>query len=412
LAAMDIEVDQAARDRLTTYVDMIGDTLGTAERRASYACYALGLIGDGARKSMEPIAVRNCVEVKKADAAHQRVQHFITDSNWSDCDARVAAARYALAPITKAAVPWAWVIDDTGFLKKGEHSVGVQRQYTGSAGKITNCQIGVSLTIATPQDHVPVDFELYLPESWTDVPARRMEAKIPDDIEFKTKPQLALAMLRRAVAADLPRGTVLADEAYGNSIEFREGCKQLGLSFAVAVRSTTKVWVVDALSRRRGEALEARQLAARLVLDDAFRRITWRHGTEKPLSARFAFVRVVPLADDGREPSKRDRVWLVCEWRDGEEHPAHFHFVTYKRQPFEHIVQLLKERWHTERVYQDLKEEFGLDHFEGRRFRGWHHHISCVLTCYAFIAAERARRFSPQSSAVRQETDDAIGVAA
>jgi SRSO17 transposase len=409
---MDIEIDQAARDRLTSYLDMIGATLGSAERRANYACYALGLIGDGVRKSMEPIAVRDCIEVTKADAAHQRVQHFITDSNWSDRDARVAAARYGLAPIAAAAQVWAWVIDDTGFLKKGEHSVGVQRQYTGSAGKITNCQIGVSLTLATPQDHLPVDFELYLPESWTDVPARREEAKIPDDVEFKTKPQLALAMLRRAVAADLPRGTVLADEAYGNSVEFREGCKQLGLPFALAVRSTTKLWIADALGRRRGDALEARQLGARLALDGAFRRYTWRHGTSQALSARFAFVRAVPLADDGREPSKRDRVWLVCEWRDDEAHPSHFHLLTYRRRPFEHLVQLLKERWHTERVYQDLKEEFGLDHFEGRRFRGWHHHVSCVLTCFAFLAAERARRFSPSGAVVCQETDDAIGIAA
>jgi SRSO17 transposase len=409
---MDIEIDQAARERLTTYLDMIGDVLGTPQRRANFARYALGLIGDGTRKSMEPIAVRDCIDVHRAGAAHQRVQEFITDSAWNDDHVRVAAARYALEPIARAAQVWAWVIDDTGFLKKGDHSVGVQRQYTGSAGKITNCQIGVSLTLATPQDHAPVDMELYLPEVWTDVPARRAEAKIPEDVEFKTKPQLALAMLRRAVAAALPRGTVLADEGYGNSVEFREGCKQLKLDFAVAVRSTTKVWIVDALGRRRGDALEARQLAARLADERAFRRYTWRQGTALPLTARFAFVRVVPVADDGREPRKRDRVWLVCEWRDDEDHPAHFHLLTYRRRPFGHLVQLLKERWHTERVYQDLKEEFGLDHFEGRRFRGWHHHVSCAIACFAFLAAERARRFSPSGAAVRQEADDAIGIAA
>jgi SRSO17 transposase len=412
VAFMDFEIDQAARDRLTNYVDMIGTVLGTPQRRTNFARYALGLIGDGTRKSMEPIAVRDCVDVRKADAAHQRIQEFITDSPWSDYDVRVAAARYALEPIARVAQVWAWVVDDTGFLKKGEHSVGVQRQYTGSAGKITNCQIGVSLTLATPQDHVPVDFELYLPESWTDVPARRMEAKIPEDIEFKTKPQLAIEMLRRAVANDLPRGTVLADEGYGNSVEFREACKQLKLNFAVAVRSTTKIWTVDALGRRRGDALEARQLAARLVQEDAFRRYTWRQGTAHPLTARFAFVRAVPVADDGCEPRKRDRVWLVCEWRDDEAQPMHFHLLTYRRRPFEHLIQLLKERWHTERVYQDLKEEFGLDHFEGRRFRGWHHHVSCAIACFAFLAAERARRFSPSGATVRQEADDAFGVAA
>lgn len=409
---MDIEIDRPAQDRLTNYLDMIGEVLGTPNRRENFARYALGLIGDGSRKSMEPIAVRDCVEVRKADAAHQQIQHFITDGKWGDHDVRLAATRYALEPMTQMAQIWAWVVDDTGFLKKGDHSVGVQRQYTGSAGKITNCQVGTSLTLATPHDHLPIDFELYLPECWTDVPARREEARIPDDVEFKTKPQLALDMIRRAVKADLPRGTVLADEGYGNSVEFREGCRKLGLDFAVAIRSTTKVWVVDAIGRRNGDKIEARKLAAQLAADGIFRRYTWRHGTSEQLTARFAFLRVVPVADDGREPRRRDRVWLVCEWRDDEDQPAHFHFVTYKRMPFGHMVQLLKERWHTERVYQDLKDELGLDHFEGRRFQGWHHHVSCAIACFAFLAAERARRFPPWAATSPEEADDAIVVAA
>lgn len=407
-----MEIDADARARLTDYLDAIGDVLGTPQRRGNFACYALGLIGDGTRKSMEPVAVRNCTDVEKADAAHQRLHHFITDSTWNDQEVRLAGARYGVAAIAKCAQIYAWIVDDTGFLKKGDHSVGVQRQYTGSAGKITNCQIGVSLTLATPQDHLPVDFDLYLPESWTDAPHRRAEAKIPDDIEFRSKPQIAIAMLRRAVAANLPRGTVLADETYGNSAEFRGACRELALPFAVAVRSISKVWVVDALGRRRGDAVEAHHLATKLANEGSFRRYTWRHGTSQLLSARFAFIRVVPFSDDGVEPRKRDRVWLVCEWRDGEDRPAHFHFVTYQRRPFEHFVRLLKERWHTERVYQDLKEELGLDHFEGRRYRGWHHHVSCVLACYAFLAAERARRFPPSRTAIGEETDDSIGVAA
>jgi len=150
--------------------------------------------------------------------------------------------------MTQVAQIWTWIVDDTGFLKKGTHSVGVQRQYTGTAGKVTNCQIGVSLTLATPQDHLPVDFELYLPESWAQDAARRAEARIPDQVTFKTKPQLALDMLRRAVDADLPRGAVVAGEGYGTSAEFRRGCHRLGLDFAVAVSATTRVWVVDAAS--------------------------------------------------------------------------------------------------------------------------------------------------------------------
>jgi SRSO17 transposase len=359
---------------------------------------------------MEAIATRHVPDPAKADAAHQRVQHFITDSRWDDHAVRLHAARYALAAMTQVASVWAWIVDDTGFLKKGRHSVGVQRQYTGTAGKITNCQVGVSLTLATPQDHVPVDFELYLPDSWANDPGRRAEARIPDHVGFKTKPQLALDMLRRAVQADLPRGTVLADETYGNSSQFRDGVRKLKLDFAAAINATTTVWVVDALGRRNGSALSVSAFAENAAARGHFRRISWREGTQETLSARFAFARVVPVRDDGRDPRRRERLWLVCEWRDGEDRPAHFYFATYRRAPYGLIVHQLKERWRTERVYQDLKGELGLDHFEGRRFGGWHHHVSVALACFAFVAAERARRFPP--SAVRAQEDGAFAVAA
>jgi SRSO17 transposase len=408
VTVVDIEIDGASEQRLRDYLDGIGDILGTPQRRANFARYAFGLIGDGDRKSMEPIVARAGASVSHMDAAHQRMQEFITNSGWDDHAVRLAAARHALEPMTKTAVAWAWIVDDTGFLKQGKHSVGVQRQYTGSAGKVTNCQIGVSLSIATPQDHVAVDFELYLPTCWANDAARRAEARIPDDVVFKTKPQLALAMLRRAVKAKLPRGTVLADEGYGGSPEFREGCRKLGLDFAVTVPSTTRVWTVDALGRRSGDPLEARRLAQGLAAAGAFRKYTWREGTAAPLHARFAFVRVVPAADDGREPRRRDRVWLVCEWRDGDDAPCHFHLATYKRMPFVQLVQLIKERWRTERVYQDMKGELGLDHFEGRRFRGWHHHVSVALACYAFLVAERARRFPPSGDTAQEHHPIAI----
>lgn len=406
---MDIE-DAAAETRLRTYFDQIGDVLGNDGRRSSFAQYAAGLLGEAERKSMEAIATRHVPDPAKADAAHQRVQHFITDSRWDDHAVRLTATRYALATMTQVASVWAWIIDDTGFLKKGRHSVGVQRQYTGTAGKITNCQVGVSLTLATPQDHVPADFELYLPTCWTNDPKRRAEARIPDHIGFKTKPQLALDMLRRAVKADLPRGTVLADETYGNSSEFRDGVRKLKLDFAAAINATTTVWVVDALGRRNGGAVSVAAFAQSAAERGQFRRLSWREGTQETLSARFAFARVVPVRDDGREPRHRERLWLVCEWRDGEERPAHFHFATYRRVPYGFLVHLLKERWRTERVYQDLKGELGLDHFEGRRFPGWHHHVSVALACFAYVAAERARRFPP--SAVHTQEAGALAVAA
>src|ERR1700760_4720650 len=257
-------MNAAAQQRLSEYFDCIGAVLGRKGRRASFALYAEGVLGDGERKSVEPIAARACADPARADAVHQRLLHFMVDSRWSDRDVRREAARYALAAITAREPVEVWIVDDTGFLKQGTHSVGVQRQYTGSAGKIANCQIGVSLSIATPQDHVAVDFELYLPASWPRYSTPRTEARIPPEIGFQTKSQLALSMLRRAVAADLPRGTVLADETYGNA-EFREGCRRLGLDFAVAISATTQAWVVDAAGRRHGNALPARELAARLA---------------------------------------------------------------------------------------------------------------------------------------------------
>ena len=408
VASVDINIDHATEQRLRDYLDDIGGILGSPPRRDNFARYALGLIGDGDRKSMEPIAARAGVSVAHMDAAHQSLQQFITDSAWDDHAVRLHAARYALDAMTRVATAWAWIVDDTGFLKQGKHSVGVQRQYTGSAGKITNCQVGVSLSIATPQDHVAVDFALYLPTSWADDPARRAEGRIPDDVRFKTKPQLALDMLRRAVKADLPRGTVLADEGYGVSSEFREGCRKLGLDFAVAVSSTTRVWAVDALGRRHGDPIAVAKVARRLAEQGTFRKYTWREGTAEPLHARFAFLRVVPAADDGREPRRRERVWLVCEWRDDDDEPSHFHFATYKRMPFVQLVHLLKERWRTERVYQDMKGELGLDHFEGRRFRGWHHHVTIAIATYAFLVAERARRFPPSAFATSRHGADAV----
>jgi SRSO17 transposase len=187
---MDTLLDIDGQRRLVAYLTQIGDVLHFVKRRASFATYALGLLGDGERKSVEPIAARACPDPSETDAAHQRLLHFLSDSDWSDRDVRRIAADYAISEMTARAPIDSWIIDDTGWLKQGKHSVGVQRQYTGSAGKITNCQIGVSLTLSNRFDHVPVDFELYLPVSWTEDAVRRREARIPEAIQFRTKPQL------------------------------------------------------------------------------------------------------------------------------------------------------------------------------------------------------------------------------
>jgi len=387
-----IFMDRAGVRRIESYFARIGEVLGNAKRRSSFAVYAMGLLGNAERKSVEPMAALICHDPSKMDAAHQRLLHFVSDARWSDREVRRVAARYALDAMTQREPIEAWILDDTGFLKQGTHSVGVQRQYTGSAGKVTNCQIGVSLSLATRTEQLPVDFELYLPESWTDDPARRREARIPDTVLFQTKPQLGLAMIKRAIDDGLPRGVVLADTSYGSSSDFRQQLRELGFDYAVAVDPKTTVRLLDAQSHCRGDPVSVRELALQIHARGGFRRCTWRAGTKQDLSARFALRRAVPAG----AKAERDQQWLLIEWRDGESEPANYFLATLpaditKRQ----LIRLVMQRWRTERVYEDLKGELGLDHFEGRRFRGWHHHVSVALCCYAFIVAERVQRFPP-----------------
>ena len=404
-------MNAAAQRRLSDYFDRIGALLGRKGRRESFALYAEGVFGDGERKSIEPIAARACADPARADAEHQRLLHFALDAPWSDDAIRREAASYALDAMTAHEPVDSWIIDDTGFLKQGKHSVGVQRQYTGSAGKTTNCQIGVSLTVATRTEQVPIDFALYLPESWTETPARRREARIPDDVQFATKTELALRMLQRAVDNGVPPGIVLADQAYGSAREFRKGVREMGLHYGVAVDNRTVVMVFDKLGRRGDEIVSIIDLAHRIEAQGGFRRCTWRQGTQDALSARFALRRVVPAYDGAHGIEKREAVWLLIEWRDNEDEPANSFLCSLPgRLTKKQLVRRVMQRWRIERTYQDLKDELGLDHYEGRRFPGWHHHVSVVLCCYAFVIAERVRHFPP--SARRPLEDHAQSLAA
>jgi SRSO17 transposase len=400
-------MNSAAEQRLEGYFDSIGEVLDNKAQRTSFAIYAMGLLGDAERKSIEPIACRLCTDPKDADAAHQRLLHFATDAKWSDHEVRREAAKYAVAAMTEREPIEVSIVDDTGFLKQGKHSVGVQRQYTGSAGKITNCQIGVSLSVATSTEHVPIDFDLYLPKCWTEDAKRRHEARIPEDVTFKTKLELALDMIRRAIADGIPLGVLLGDSAYGTSAEFRREVRALGLHYALGVDPKTTVWCLNKRAHPVGETISVRELAERIHRQNGFRRCTWRKGTKEDLSAKFAVRRVgaVNYAGDA-EP-----LWLIIEWRDGESEPANYFFSSLsERFTKKQLIRIAMQRWRTERVYEDLKGELGLDHFEGRRYSGWHHHVSVALCCYAFIVAERVRRFSPSSR--RPMEDDSQSLAA
>lgn len=404
--------DDAGERRLLRYFAEIGGVLRHKTKREVFAQYALGLLSDLERKSVEPMAAHLCAESNEADAMHQRLLHFQSTAVWDDQAVRLCAARYAVKAMSKQDRVRAWIIDDTGFLKQGSHSVGVQRQYTGSAGKITNCQIGVSLTLATAMAHVPVDFELYLPQMWTSDPTRRREGKIPDEVVFKTKIELALEMITRAASAELPGQVVLADAAYGDSKDFRATVRLLGFDYAVGISSSTLVRIVDKQRQPTGVATSAKKLAS-VLPSSAFRRVTWRQGTSARLTARFAFFRVTPSADG----ADADVQWLIIEWRDGEQAPEHFALTSLGvdgKMTRKQIVRLFKERYRTEKAYEEMKGELGLDHFEGRSFRGWHHHVSIVLCCYAFIVAERARYGLPHLhvTRMRQAVPDTFPLAA
>jgi SRSO17 transposase len=271
--------------------------------------------------------------------------------------------------------------------------VGVQRQYTGSAGKIANCQLGVSLTLATATAHCLADMDLYLPRRWTEDPARRAEAKIPDDVVFQTKPELALEMLRQAQQDGLPLGTVLTDSGFGNLASFRTEVRKLGLPYAVGVHSDTKVYGVDDRGLVHPPTIPVKQWAQGLK-PSQFRRFTWREGTQQKLWSYFAFRRVIAAQDPKEEP-----VWLVMEWLPHEAGPTKFYLCTGPRKIVKKkMVRLLKERYRTEQVYEEGKGELGLDHYEGRRYGGWHHHVSVVIACFAFVVAERVRAFPPSAT--------------
>lgn len=394
------EISTAAR--LEEFFGRIDRHLKDTRKRESFAMYASGILAEGERKSAEPMAARACADPEEVRHVHDKLLHFLARSVWDDRAVRLEAARYAMAEIQRREPITAWIVDDTGFLKQGNSSVGVQRQYTGSAGKITNCQIGVSLAVASSTEHLPLDFELYLPECWANDARRRAQARIPDEVTFKTKLELALDMIERAAKAGVPGEMILADAAYGDSSEFRNGVRKLGFDFAMGVQSTLRVVRLDNRDRINEKPETVAELVQRLGRK-AFRKLTWREGTGKKLSSRFCFVRVKTTHDDGIALADREPLWLVAEWLDGEDKPSKFLLTTLaRRMSRKQIVRICKERWRTERMYEDLKGELGLDHFEGRSFPGWHHHVSVVLCCFAFVVAERVRAFPPSASRARR----------
>ena len=310
----------------------------------------------------------------------------------------------------------AWIIDDTGFPKKGKHSVGVTRQYCGQVGKQDNCRVAVSVSVATWSSSLPIACRLYLPKDWTEDAERREKAEVPREIEFQTKPEIALDQIRAAVAAQVSRGVVLADAAYGVNTEFRQELSNLELQYVVGVQGSMTVWEPGKeplpakpqgkmgrpprLLQRSPDhqPVSVKQLAMSLP-PAAFQQVTWREGTERKLQSRFAAIRVRPAHRDYEKAEPRAEEWLLIEWPKGETEPTKYWLSTLPpKTKLKDLVKMAKHRWIIERDYQELKQELGLGHFEGRNWRGFHHHATLCIAAYGFLVAGRSR-FSPSARA-------------
>lgn len=386
--------DEAAQERMEEYVEGIGDILSNKKRRVSFAAYFQGLLGDCERKSVEPIAARAAASPEETRAMTERLLHFVGDSEWDDQRVRQYGVRYALRAMTEQESVDSWILDDTGMLKQGKESPGVQRQYTGSAGKRANCQIATSLTLCTRTSELAVDMDLYMPADWLADPERCRRARVPIELGFRPKWKIGLDLIERAIEADLPKGVVLADSAYGDVGALRKRIRELGMDYALDVKKHTRVRLVGA----DGSVSDVMNVetAAEVLGRRTFRKVVWRVGTRRELTGYFAKVRVLVVTDD--EPEGGEEQWLVIE-RPSRREPAE-HFVLATLAPTwstKQLVRRIKQRWRIERTYEDLKGELGLDHFEGRSYPGWQHHVSCVLVCAAFVAAERTRHFPPSA---------------
>ena len=398
--------------RFEEYVQRLGEAIGHADRHDPLRAYLTGLLLSGERKSVEPMAAR--IDPRHVSARHQSMHHFVASAPWNERTALAVARDYALGQLERHAPVSAWVVDDTGIPKKGKHSVGVARQYCGALGKQDNCQVAVTVSLANSSMSVPCAWRLYLPEAWSKDRGRREACGVPAEIRFEPKWQIALQEIDRLLADDLPRAPIVADAGYGVVTEFREGIAARGLSYAVGISKEVTVWPqgCSPLPPRRwkGVGRPAKLLRrspqrqplsvlelARELTPSAFRKIRWREGTRGAMQSRFALCRVRPAHRDYWRSAPRAEEWLVIEWPESEAEPIKYWLSNApETAPAEDLIRLIKLRWRIERDYEEMKDELGLDHYEGRSWRGFHHHGVLCMAAYAFLAAERARLSPPE----------------
>ncbi len=402
-------------ERFNRYCEVVVKALRHADREQPASWYLKGLMLPGGRKSIEPMAAR--VHPKHVRSAHQSMHHLVADAGWSDEALLGAVAAEVLPVLLKDNGPCLWIVDDTGFPKKGECSVGVARQYCGQLGKTDNCQVAVSLSVATEAGSLPLAYRLYLPKEWAEDKVRRTNVYVPSEITFATKGAIALSQIEAALAAGVRYGVVLGDAAYGDEAAFRARLSELDLIYAVGVRPGTTVWwgkhqpapMPDKVSRDRPRERLIRDAdhqpisvleLARLLSPQSYRTISWRLGEAGQLKSRFARMRI--KAAQGDKP--RAEEWLLIEWPTGEDEPTRYWFSTLPKDiSLEDLVATAKGRWMIERDYQNLKQEVGLGHFEGRSWGGFHHHASLCIAAYGFLMLERLRNPGKKNTARLKE---------
>jgi SRSO17 transposase len=394
------------RTRLDRFLRNLVEPMGRSERRHWAEIYIQGLLMDGQRKSVQPMAGRI------AGADEQAMNQFLNQSPWEVTEIQRRLAR-RLAD--DGADPVYWVIDETSFPKAGEHSVGVARQYCGALGKIANCQVAVSLHWTQSEVSYPISWRLFLPEDWIKDAARRQAARIPAEIIHCTKQALAVELIAQAEAWALPPGVVLADSAYGNDFDFRQELRTRRLGYAVTVEATTAVWLEDPnvplpdATGKKGRRWRHPRLedlpsvhsllgVASELPAAAWRTVTWRIGTKGPQTSRFAMIKA--WAAHGwkkrpREQPTRVPEWLLIEWPTGADHPSDYWMLWNPTTPaapsLRSAVHAAHGRWKIEQDYRELKDELGLDHFEGRGWLGWHHHVTLVSLAFGFLRSEQYR---------------------
>jgi SRSO17 transposase len=386
---------------------------GHADRHEPLKNYCKGLLLPGERKSIEPMAAR--LGGENVRRMHQSLHHLIADAPWSDAEMLAQVRKQVLPSMQKHGPVVAWIVDDTGFPKQGQHSVGVARQYCGQIGKQDNCQTAVSLSVSTWNSSLPVDWRLYLPQVWCEDSARCQRAGVPEELPFQSKPEIALEQIRRAVEQKIPAGVVLGDAAYGNGTAFRAALTEMELEYALGIESSTTVWAsgqqpLPAPPRKPGRGAPPKRLTRdadhqptsvkELALglpSSAWKDTGWRQGSRQMLRSRFAAVRVRPAHRDYNRTEPHPEEWLLIEWPKKEPQPTKYWLSTLPvKTSLKSLVKMAKHRWVIERDYEELKQELGLGHYEGRGWRGFHHHATLCIAAYGFLVVER-NSFSPSA---------------